>query len=303
MQYICVIHLGVIGGLLDSLTGLLDGVLGIVFKRVIPILKIEYLLDHLQSGDNPSTIFELLSYRFSTPVSVIILFNVKSYPIDLTYAKPVFYRISQMNDDRVPIRNMVENMGCLKSRLHSRILKLILNGDVEEEAPTYKQMLQHINKHKRSDNTIMSNDFFALWDSTVLNVPIHITLGKTARKFGSFNLRTFKRRAMSWKKPVPMQEFLTAIEKPNHDDNMWKYLTRRLPRVPRVSSNRGSKGLLGGLLGGLGNGAANSGHAIKHNSRSHSLHKASPKLTKPTKSKSHSVKKTNSGGLLGGILG
>lgn len=301
MQYICIIHLGVIGGLLDSLTGLLDGVLGIVFKRVIPIFKIESLLDQLQPGDNPSTIFELLSYRFSTPFSVIILFNVQSYAIDLTYAKPVFYRISQMNDDSVPIRDLVEKMGCLKSRLHPIILKLILNGEIEEEAPTYKQILQHINKYKRSDNTIISNDFFALWDSTILNVPLHITLGKTSRKFGPFNLPTFRRHAKSWKKPVPMQDFLKAIEKPNHGENMWKYLTRRLPRVPKVSSNRASKGLLGGLLGRSGNGAANGRYARKH-PRLHSLHKASPKSTKSTKAKSHSGRKTH-GGLIGDILG
>lgn len=296
------VFLGLIGDVLGSVTGLVDGLVGIIFKEVIPIVDIKSILHRLRTGDNPTTLFELMRYRVRTSFWTWILFNHNNYPIDLTYAKPVFYRISQMNEDRVPIRDLVDKMGCLKSRLSERILRLILDGDVEEEAPTYKQILQHINKYKKG-NTIMSNDFFAVYDKSIFkNVPMHLVLGSYGKKFGSFDVTSFKKDAMSWKKQVPMIDFLSAIQKPNHAGNMWELISTRLHRFSKVyGSESGSKGLLGGILGGK---SKNSGGktgvlgGILSGLKTHEYHPRSHLLKRTHKKPSKSNHKTLVGGLL-----
>lgn len=297
------VFLGLIGDVLGSVTGLLDGLVGIIFKEVIPIVDIQSILHRLHAGDNPTTLFELMRYRVKTSFWTWILFNHNNYPIDLTYAKPVFYRISQMNDGVVPIREMVNQMGCLKSRLSQRILRQILDGIVEGEDPTYKQILQHINKYKKG-SSIMSYDFFALWHKSIFkNVPMHLVLGSYGKKFGSFDVALFKKHASSWKKQVLLRDVLTAIEKPNHNGNMWELILTRLHRLPKVHrSESESKGLLGGILGGK---SKNSGGktgvlgsilgGLKKQGNNPRFHTLKRTHKKPSKSN----QKTLVGGLLG----
>lgn len=296
------VFLGLIGDVLGSVTGLLDGLVGIIFKEVIPIVDIKSILHRLRTGDNPTKLFQLMRYRFEISFSTWIFFSHNNYPIDLTHAKPVFYRISQMNEDRVPIREVVNQMGCLKSRLSQRILRQILDGIVEGKAPTYKQMLQHINKFKKG-STIMSYDFFTLWEESFFkNIPLDLIFGNHAKKFGPFDVTSFKKQAMSWKKPVTLKDFLTAIEKPNRNGNMWELISTRLHRYPKVhGSESESKGLLGGILSGK---SKNSGGktgvlgGIMGGLKTHGNHPRSHLLKRTHKKPSKSNHKTLVGGLL-----
>lgn len=291
---------GLIGDVLGSVTSLVDGLLGIIFKEVIPYGDIHSNLHRLRTGDNPTKLFQMLTHRFKTSFYTILVFNVENYSIDLTNAEKHFRRISQMNDDKVPLRDLVDGMGCLKSRMSGRLLEYILESNIRGKSPTFKQVMRHIKLFRRG-NGIFLFDFFSLYDNEIIeDIPLHVVLGKFGKRFGPFDVFAFKNYAKTWKKSVPMQAFLTAIQSPSNGESMWKHLSNHVQKVH--GSKSGSKGILGRMLNGKSN---NSGKkprrvlgGILGGLKNHRNHPRFQRK-KPTKSSKSSRKTLDLGGILG----
>jgi len=241
-----------------------------------------------------------MHYRVRTSVITILHFNHIEYIIDLTHAKEVMYRISQMNYGRVPFVDLVDQMRCLKSRMSRRVMRHMLDSEVEGEAPKYKDIVKYL----KNKTTIRSSSFFAQWKNTVFkNMLVEDVLGRPARKFGSFDVSFFKETAMTWKKHVTIEKILITIR--NRNGNMWEHLKTDMINVPNFENTKsGSKGIFGGLRGGKSKNSSKRTGVLGNimgglrNNRNHRLHsnKKTPKKSlknTPKKSLKNTPKKSS----------